>query len=999
LQYHRPRHGLWKMADVIRSSLFTVPYGCDLSDAAVEAIFDRCGKDPLSLSQSLIFLPNNRAIRSLTEAFVRRASPGLLLPRLVAVGDLSLDEALGGTIDQLDSAASILPPIDPLNRLLILATLLKQYQSDKLTKISTTEALRLAQSLADVIDELEIEQVDFERFVDAKPDEMAEHWERSFGQLQAIVPAYYQELKSRKLMGPTMRRNMLLAQLSAQISSVSPDNFVAAIGIATSAPAVAKLLSNIAKLPNAMLILPTIDLDMDDAQWEMIGPHETVSNETKPKQNYETHPQFHMKLLLSRMNVNRGEFRYLNCKPPLHGQVIPSIFCLPKQTRSWLELPKSQKMLPNAKVLITEDSAEEARAIAIILREGLETPEQRMALITPDRELAVRVAAQLERWDIIVDDSAGKPLIQSTEGSLVLNVARIIAENFSAISVLSALKHPLVSAKEGRVAWLRQARKIDFALRGPTEGRGFDYIESKIAKLNEEEQFSEFWQSFCGSIQPILRPTSPKLAEVLFAIQQVAEHLTGGVIWQGTAGRQLARCFEDFSRADMKALGDIEHEALPFIIKELLSKAAVRPPYGGHPRIAIYGLLEARLQSADVVVCAGLNEGVWPQLSQPDPWLSPSIRRVLGLSALDRNIGLSAHDLAVVLGNKQVILSRTKRDSGGPTVASRFLFRIQALVGNDLLQETDAIQYARAIDMPIGTRKRFKRPAVKPNLEQRNVDISVTDFDKLVADPFAFYADKILRVKPKKKIDEDPSFAWRGTVTHDILHEWAAHNDSEPAALIARGQALFNNPALHPALRALWQPRILKGLQWIAQETDRLKREESQTIVAAEKKGYIKINGVNISGRVDRIDRLKDGTLAIIDYKSGGIPNSKQLEAGFALQLGLLGYLAEKGKFDGVFGEAVKFEYWSTGKQSKGNEFGYVKSPFAKRGQASVDAENLVDFAASRASDAISKWIVGAEAFVAKLHPEYAPYADYDQLMRLQEWDGQRPEQNDDIHD
>ena len=62
------------------------------------------------------------------------------------------------------------------------------------------------------------------------------------------------------------------------------------------------------------------------------------------------------------------------------------------------------------------------------------------------------------------------------------------------------------------------------------------------------------------------------------------------------------------------------------------------------PRIFIWGLLEARLQKADLMILGGLNEGVWPSLPRPDPWLAPQIRRQSGPAGLEFRTGLAAHD-------------------------------------------------------------------------------------------------------------------------------------------------------------------------------------------------------------------------------------------------------------------------------------------------------------------------------------------------------------------
>ncbi len=970
-----------------------------MCEATVDAVLSRVGDSPLAMSDTLIFLPNNRAIKSMTEAFVRHAKPGLLLPRMVAVGDLAIDEALGPIIDPLDSAALIHPVIEPMQRLMLLAKLVIKSGITKGDAISASEALRLARYLCNVIDELEIEGVDFGRFDSIKPDEdIASHWLSSFGQLLGILPEYYSEMVQRKSVGPAARRNQLLGQLSGNLKNAPPKYLVVAAGISTAAPAIAHLLKTIATLPNSMVILPALDVAMDDSAWSQLGPHDAVEGEVRIKPANENHPQFHLKLLLERMGFGRDEVGLIGEEHGPSSEIIRDIFCLPDATAAWMRLAPARKKLPHVRLLVAEDSAEEARAIAILLRGATEQPERRAALVTPDRELAMRVAAQLKRWDIVVDDSAGTPLLQTPEGKLLMALADAFADRFSPVSILAIAKHPLVHAGDDRIAWLDNVRQLDFVLRGPNEGVGLGAIAMRIEKSLSDHRKNEaitdglptFWRDLSQVLGALDAKPTLGFASTLQMLSECADSLTDGGIWRGATGRQLAKLVEHISTSDLSALGKPGREAVPAILKELFDGQVVRPPYGGHPRVAIYGLLEARLQQADLVICAGLNEGSWPQLPQPDPWLAPRIRRDLGLAALERNIGLSAHDLSTMLGAKEVILSRSKRDRGGPAVASRFLLRIQALLGEALTKETNAIDWARRLELPARYISVHK-PQPAPTLSQRKVAMSVTDFDKLKADPYAFYANKIMRFRPLEPVDAEPGYAWRGTIIHDILEQWALNDACDPAKLAARADALLHNPAIHPELRALWQPRIADSLRWVAEQTQEM-QAEGRCLLAAEAQGQIELGGVSIRGRADRIDRLADGNLAIVDYKTGQPPSNAALVSGFALQLGLIALMAQEGKVESVQGIASQFEYWSFTKRPKGDGFGQIKSATStKSSDKKTPAMDFVDFVRAQAVESIGRWILGDEAFTAKLHPEFAAYADYDQLMRLQEWDGREP--------
>jgi ATP-dependent helicase/nuclease subunit B len=974
-----------------RAHVFNVPLGNDLCDITAQWILQSAGADPLAICNNILLLPNNRAIKAMTEAFVRQAAPGMLLPHMVAVGDMQLDEALGPMLDPIEAGSAIWPAIASFDRLMLLAKLVQDQQPGD-APLSPAEALRLARKLAELIDALEVDLIDFTHFADIKIEaDLAGHWQNAYARLLQILPAYRAALTARKLMGPAERRNHLLAALEQRLAQDIDTGPVIAVGITTSAKAVARVLRRVARMPNGHVILPGVDLNLSDARWDDLSPPTEDSPGYGHRRNVEVHPQFHLKHLLELMGIDRSEIDVLpTARTEPESATISEIFCLPEQSIYWQDLPPLRKSLPNAKWLEAEDSAQEAKAIAVRIRGALEVAGKRVALITPDRELAVRVAGQLHRWGIEVDDSAGIPLLQTPPGTLALALVDAIWSRFSASSILAIAKHPLVFAGTQRLAWLDHVRQLDLALRGTASGIGLSAITRRLETARKPNtDLIAWWAGVATQLAPLEMADGQPFEDVLASLSDVATALTDGGIWCGASGRELTRNWEDVTASDLSTLGRVDATGVVATFREIFSGAVVRPPYGGHPRVAIYGLLEARLQQADYVICAGLNEGTWPQIAQPDPWLAPAIRRHLKLPTLDRNIGLSAHDLATALGAQEVLLTRARRDRSGPTVASRFLLRIKALIGEALAGDDALLAWADALDRPERKERFAERPVPMPNAEQRLVSLSVTDFDQLKSDPYSFYAKRILGLPVLEKVDAEPSYAWRGSLVHDILEKWFTHDNCAVDKLVARADALLAQEAADPLLRTLWQPRIAAGLRWVADETKRLMAEEGRIVAVAEQPGTVHIKGIAVRGRVDRIDRTADGDLVIIDYKTGMPPSTKQINAGFALQLGLIGYMAEALAIKGVSGTASHFEYWSLAK--KKDIFGHIAEPTSTRASDNKpERADFVAFAVAQAEAAISKWILGNTPFTAKLHPEFAIYGEYDQLMRLQEWNGRQ---------
>ena len=710
-------------------------------------------------------------------------------------------------------------------------------------------------------------------------------------------------------------------------------------------------------------------------EWDALGPAADVRGE-------DTHPQFHLKRLLDRIGIARAEVRPWRgggraASSAARGRAVVNAMASANFSGKWTRLAPPERRLTGIRVAELPDPAGEAQAIAIALREAIETPGATAALVTPDRDLAARVSAYLLRWGIEADDSAGLPLSKAPAGTMLLAIAAAVVENLAPVPLLALLKHPLVGGEgDERLSWLDAVRALDLALRGPRPSAGIEGLDARFA----EKKAGSSWATVRGVVLPISDSVAgmTTLAAVAGTVRELTNSLSGDRAWRGADGRAAGELLEAIeASADAKVMA-VSPEDVVALLRGLMDSVPVRRPYGGHPRVFIWGLLEARLQKADLMILGGMNEGVWPSAPSPDPWLAPQIRRSLGLPGLEFRTGLAAHDFMSALGAPRVLLTRARRDSRSPTVASRLWLRLQAMTGG-MTRDQRLERLARELDASAVTEPAL-RPAPSPPIEARPKRIAVTDLDRLKADPFAFYAKAILELRAEDPVDAEQSAAWKGTAVHEVLERWFKEDDCDPAKLGARAKSMIEDDSIHPMLRALWAPRLMEAIDWIAEEMER-DRAEGRKPALAETKGEAEVAGVKLYGVVDRIDRLPDGKLAIVDYKTGQAPRPKAVAEGFALQLGLLSLIARGGGFGDVKGEAGCHEYWSLAK--KNGRFGYRQSP-----DKDVGAEVFVDRAYAQFADAATKWLLGTEPFKAKLNPAYAPYEDYDQLMRLEEWYG-----------
>lgn len=990
------------------AGLFTIAPHVAFADALVRGLLARVGSDPLALARTWLLLPNRRAVTAVTDAFVRAMdsdgrAAGLLLPRMTPVGDIGDDG-----FERLVAGETMLPPpVPPLLRRFELARLVRALPREP----SPVEALRLGDALAAALDALLAEEIAPERLRDVVAEanpELAAHWQATLAYLDLIITAWPQARAAHGGADAGTRLATLIDATVARWRAAPPTAPVLVAGVTGSSPPLVRLLRAVLDLPQGLVVLPGLDTDRSEdgeARWEAIR-----CDAADGLRDSGEHPQQAMKALLARLGRDRAEVADWGVVTPWDGPAArtPALLAAlapADAAEGWHMGAADPEAFAGVAVVEAATRAEEAQAIALALRQALEVPGRRAALVTPDRGLARRVAAHCRRWRIAIDDSAGTPLRLTPPGALLLALAGAMVEGFAPVALLAVLKHPLVEAGDGRTEWLRQVRTLDLALRGQRPPAGLEaiaealerWLEDRLARTGDPEQREAraaaaaetmaWFEGAAARLDPLERRreraelTLPQLAA---ALRETGAALAGDMLWAGPAGRMAAERLADIE-AHGAIFGAIEPGDAAAMLAALFAGCDVRDPAIGHPRLAILGPIEAQLARFDLMILGGMDEGVWPGVPAPDPWLAPAIRARLGLPGTARAIGLAAQDFVRALGAPQVLLTRARRDAGGPLVPSRFWRRLAAFAGEALARRDDLIAHARAIDSAGGVPAPQPAPRPAPPAAERPRRLSVTDIDTLIADPFAYYAKAMLRLRALDPLDADPSAAMKGELIHGILERWikAGHHDLAQLATIA-GPELDAEGRHFPLLRALWLPRARRALDWAGQAV--LARVgDGWTTMVAEPKGRMTLaNGVLLSGRADRVDRDGEGRLAVIDYKTGAHPSGARVKALDATQLGLTMALAASGSLAGVAaGAPAEIGYWKLG---GGRDPGKASNPLGKE-----PAADHVAAVVERALQLTGDYLLGERAFHPKLRPAWA-WSDYDHLARVAEWiDRPRP--------
>ena len=978
-------------------NLFAIPPHVPFLDALAAAWLAR-EIDPVRRADGLILLPTKRSARSLAEAFLRLSDGApLLLPRITALG--ALDEAplaLAGALD--------LPPaVEPMRRLSALTQLILAMNGANGAPTGADRAWLLAQELATLMDEAERAEIDLSRTLpDAADPAFAAHWAETLKFLHIVTDFWPAWLVENGLMNPAARQIALLNAQADAWQAAPPAHPVLIAGTTAGVRAVARLLSVVARMPNGQVVFPALDMGMAPDAWDAIE---------------ESHPQAGLQRLLQGLGATRGDVRPWPEEPssavPVTRFPLLSRALLPaKALSAWRVVPGEETpCLDGFWRLTAPDQQEEADAIAVVLRDALETPGARAALVTPDRLLANRVAAALLRFGVVADDSAGEALVDSPPAVFLRLTIRAVAEGLAPVPLLALLKHPLTAAGLSPAACRRGARALELAcLRGPRPGPGIAGIRMALDKSKASEATKAFWARMEKCLEPVFRMDSARIfdpTEALTAVIEAAERLSAtdtetgpACLWSGEEGEALATRLSEVLAA-LPGMPDQRRAVLPGLLDAVLQGGVVRDRRalrgrGGalHPRVFIWGLLEARLQSVDLMVLGGLAETVWPPATDPGPWLSRPMRVDVGLPSPEEIVGQAAHDfLAIACSAPIVVLSCPVRRDGAPAVPARWLVRLEMfLAGRGMaLPSHPAAAWVRALDLPDGGPRAVRPPEPRPDVRLRPRRLSVTEIETWLRDPYAIYARRILGLQVLKPLDEATDASDYGSLVHAGMHfflqqaagRWPA--DASERLRAAMDRAL-REAGLRPALQAWWKPRLDRIAAWVA-EVDANRRALSPPVsIAAEAAGLLELTGpggtFRLTGRADRIDRRADGTLAIFDYKTGTVPSQSSVDAGLAPQLLLEAAMAAAGAFGpDAAGQATELIYWHlTGGASAGEVRTLFKGDPAQTEAASAEA--LVHL-----RTLIDAFDQEARAYLSHPHPGQAPrFSDYAQLARVAEW-------------
>lgn len=893
-------------------------------------LLDSFAKSVLPIStDDLIFVPTMRAKRKLIDYLLyHNPEKTFFLPEIRSFDEADSDEDFN--TETLSNE----------RRQILMTQLIQSHFKN----LSLSRAFSWAEKLLSLLDKIQVERLSLENIDSIVREDLNQHYQSTLSFLNLIKHHWPNIIQAE---GKPESRPHKIKQLDQFITTLKDrkKGRIFAIGTTGSLPTTRKLLQEINKHPNGHILFQGIPAYTEE-QWNEID---------------ETHAAFGFKQTLKELETDPQTIKTIG-KKSNREICIEKAFLPANHTGNWQNLEINNTHIFHGLHKIEASKIQiEALSIALAVLDQ-KTQKKKTLIVTSDRDLISHVQHAFSRLGLILEDSVQPALTETPLGQSFEKYITVLNED-TPQNILTLLKTESVPFDENdlnqlEIFWrttrpesaIKESIPVFLSLTEKDKIKiqhGYDIFE-KIDK--KKFVFDGEEKTFADHLDLLLQNFKDLTQHATTAFDTLFEDIK-------SSGEDWVISAKDFLK----------------VLPTFLQKLSIKKTFNTEADALVLGPIEARMQEADLIILSGLNENNFPRPTQDDPILNEAMRIAIGLPSLSRKIGLMALDFASIFSKENVLLTRTTTNGGSPTQPSRFIERIEALLGSKM-PESPYLEQAIVLDTG-KTDITQTIASFNPPIESRPNKLSASSVEMWMRDPYAFYAKYILKLYAPDDFETKKESLLFGNIIHDALENLAKLNTWSEKEILSALQKGIQPLHLSISQKLFWIKKAEKIARFLsAYETDLPPHKKFieiwGEIVLSEK--------IKLTAKADRIQTYDDGTFEIIDYKTGALPSVKEMISGLSPQLPLEALIAERGGFKEITGITKALTYLRLGQGKKASDDGLIAS-FKKD----------LDLIKEKTHQNLAKLCLKAEdkeyAYTANREHAKEKYMEYRHLERLTE--------------
>lgn len=711
--------------------------------------------------------------------------------------------------------------ISQIKRILLLTEFIVNWNKDHTENFQAS----VAYSLASLLDELQHNQIPLSALYKLNPDDSAEHWHKTSKFLSRFAQTWLQNEETSDI---CEHRSNYITNLEHYIK----DKHVIFVGIHPS-KICHTLIKAIYNLDFGLIVLPNLDLSMKEEEWHKMS---------------ENHHQYCLKRLLDYIGANRKDVKYLSSAPKISDQLIEYTFDLSKNLYDF-----DAKENSNFEIITCQSQEEEAQIISMIIKNE---DFKNVSLFISDKLLFKRVNSLLGEADNYY-----------LYVTFLLYILDVLTSNWGSVELLSLLKHPFTNLGYSKDEYSRILANFEIKILRSLSQLGIHEIKKSIDSYEISSFFSKVELSF-----------APLVSSINSSIFKIAKaHVECALRLSKIDFLQLSSDIGDFMTTLIKEYEEIKISSLESyqkILSLLLQSKFTSAPNHLH---------RFSLHKNKIVILTNFNEGYFPPDFQ-NPLLSSSMRRQVGLPSIEEKQSYFQYILHNLLHAEKVYITRSTKGPNGINSKPMLLQRLEMLIGKSggTLNKQPFKEWLKLLTKPdfiIPCSRPKPKPSVDIRLKKLQI-LSSTGVEKLIRNPYSFYIEYILDLRPLRELNFRPTIMHFGIAIHKIFEKYLLSKNISYEMLlnIAYKYMNFSN------VSSMWWPKFQK----ITKNFFKLdtKRRENFNIVEVEKSfSWPLSEKITIKAKCDRVEHLLDGGIAIVDYKTGSLPTQSDIEMFFSPQL------------------------------------------------------------------------------------------------------------------